>query len=672
MLLVAACGGDGGSIITTTSEGSTTIAAPGAVDTLEGVEGAVIRIVAQGSFVDPFEGALGNVTGGGSGVIIDPSGLAITNNHVVTGAALLEVYVGGSEEPLNARIVGVSECSDLAVIDIAGDGFPFVEWFDGEINAGLGIYAAGHPLGDPEYTLLEGIISKADADGESTWSSVDAVVEHSAETLPGNSGGPLVTEDGQLVGIAYAGNEAGQSFAIGRDVARPVVTQLITGIDVESIGVNGEAFVGETFSGVWVYSVDAGSPADIAGVRGGDLIFELGRLDIGVDGTLAAYCDVLRSHTVTDVLDITVFRAATGEVLAGQLNGRELEVTTTITSGAGELPEGTPYSGYTTITDDSGSITVSVPIEWADIDGGMWDGFPLFESAVGAGPGLAASPDMAAFDAGWDVPGVFIMATTELPGSIDDYLDTFGAAYGATCVYDARYDYDDGMYQGAFDRYDDCGGIGTTMILIVARPPDQSFTVAVDLQLLTQADLDAADEIIATFQVTAPEATAGADYDAYMYTTDDTGAISVSVPVEWSDISGAYIGTPLVSAAGGPMLIASTDRSGLVNDWTTPGFVVGATGELDGLALDDVLDTSTATAFEECTYVGRFDYSIAGLAGRLDQFSGCGGTGAEMLMFFVRPPDEAYTFAGIFVILEERDWGALAEFEGSLTFTPLG
>ena len=94
------------------------------VKDIEGAKAATIQVEAQGSFVDPEFGQLLNTAGRGSGFIIDPSGIAVTNNHVVTGSALIKVWVGGSTEPLNARILGVSECWDLAVIDIEGEGFP--------------------------------------------------------------------------------------------------------------------------------------------------------------------------------------------------------------------------------------------------------------------------------------------------------------------------------------------------------------------------------------------------------------------------------------------------------------------------------------------------------------------------------------------------------------------
>jgi serine protease Do len=86
----------------------------GLVTNVEDVKKATVQIEAEGSFVDPQVGQVYNVAGRGSGFIIDPSGIAVTNNHVVTGAALIKVWVGGETKPRNARVLGVSECWDLA------------------------------------------------------------------------------------------------------------------------------------------------------------------------------------------------------------------------------------------------------------------------------------------------------------------------------------------------------------------------------------------------------------------------------------------------------------------------------------------------------------------------------------------------------------------------------
>ena len=298
------------------------------VSSLRDVQRATIQIQAEGSFVDQELGQQLNRRGRGSGLIIDESGIAVTNNHVVTGAAILQVWIGGESNPRNARILGASECSDLAVIDIEGDGYPVFEWFDGEIFAGLDVFAAGFPLGDPEFTLTRGIVSKIRTRGETNWASVDSVIEHDATINPGNSGGPLVTTEGKVVGVNYAGrNETSQFFAISRDEALKVINQLRAGQDINSIGVNGTAVRNQeqSISGIWVASVKSGSPASDVGIKGGDIITKLEGLVLATDGTMADYCDVLRTHHPEDVLSIEVLRFATGEVLEGKLNSYKLQ-----------------------------------------------------------------------------------------------------------------------------------------------------------------------------------------------------------------------------------------------------------------------------------------------------------------------------------------------------------
>jgi serine protease Do len=108
----------------------------GAISILTDAKQAIIQIEAQGTFIDPEVGLVLNSAGRGSGFIIDPSGLAVTNNHVVTGAALIKVRIAGEDTMRNARLVAVSECSDLAVIDIDGDGYPYLDWNSNPIDVG--------------------------------------------------------------------------------------------------------------------------------------------------------------------------------------------------------------------------------------------------------------------------------------------------------------------------------------------------------------------------------------------------------------------------------------------------------------------------------------------------------------------------------------------------------
>jgi serine protease Do len=477
-------------------------AKPGAVSRLQDVKSVTIQIEAAGSFVHPQVGQVLNVAGRGSGFIIDPSGLAVTNNHVVTGAALLKVWIGGATQPRNAKILGVSECSDLAVIDIDGEDYPYLEWYEGDITTGLPIYAAGFPLGNPEYTLLQGIVSKERAGGETNWASVDHVIEHTALTNPGNSGGPVVTENGKLVAIHYAGDpDTEQHFAIARDEARPIIEQLRAGKDVNTIGVNGEAVNnGQGLSGIWVASVKSGSPADKTGVKGGDIITKLEGLVLATDGTMADYCDILRTHNPGDTLNIEVLRFATQEVLEGQLNGRKLEQRFSFAQQVegGESAGATKYSGYTTVTDDSGAISIAVPAEWSDVSGSPWE---LEGKVVGAA--IAAARNRDNFYNTWSEPGVFFGASHVMAQKLNEeaLLDLKMYDFSDECKYEGRFDYKDPLYTGRYDQYKNCGGAGTMFINLAAVPETRAYVILVQVQIVSEADLEALDKIINSFQV---------------------------------------------------------------------------------------------------------------------------------------------------------------------------
>ena len=487
-----------------------TPAGPVAEATFQDAIKATIQIEAQGSFMDPEFGMQLNTAGRGSGFIIDPSGIAVTNNHVVTGAAFLQVYVQGNDRPLNAKILGVSECNDLAVIDIEGDGFPFLEWSTAPARLGTEVYALGFPLGDPEPTLTRGVISKEQAGGETSWASVNNVLEHDATINPGNSGGPLVSTDGKVVGVNYAGaSNVNQYFSISANDARAVVEQLRAGTDLDSIGINGEAVItGDGDTGIWVASVKSGSPADKVGVEPGDIISSLEDLILSTDGTMSDYCDILRSRNATDPMNIGVLRYATQEYLEGQLNGPELEQSFSFAQAVeveedaaapsgGDTGGGETYQEYVGIYDDSNALYVEVPVEWSDVDGSNWlddeDGTVL-------GSELMASTNLAGFSSDYVTPGVQIIASAGLGGqemgSLVDFFD-----FSTDCTLDGRYDYEDPLFNGVYDLYTDCAGEGSVIIVLAAEPADRAYATIVLVQAVTSADLDALDHILNTFNV---------------------------------------------------------------------------------------------------------------------------------------------------------------------------
>mgnify|MGYP001150394544 CR=1 FL=1 len=500
----------------------------GAVKDLDGVKSAVVQIIAEGSFQDPGEWNI-NVGSSGTGFIIDPSGIAVTNNHVVTGAAFFKVYVGGDlDKAYDAKVLGVSECSDLAVIDIEGDGFPYLEWYPGEVKVGLDIYAAGFPFGDPEYTLTEGIVAKAQTNGDTVWASVKQVIQHTAKINPGNSGGPLVTKDGQVVAVNYAGitEMADQNFAIAREAALPVLKQLQDGEDVDSIGVNGITLAGvlgsSEVAGVWVRSVASGSPADKARIQAGDIIYQMEGQVLATDGTMLDYCNVLRSHDATDTLSVSVIRSGDMSYMEGQLNGRQLEFlgylddsggTNTTGSGSGTLtgPDATDYPEYVVVTDDSGQVRVEVPAEWAEVDGAVWQsdwGTIQFDA-----PQISAAYYLDGFydtsPTGYTESGVFFAASPDM-GKIGGYVQLLDGVKGwneDNCTYSGRTKYGEGdwydpLYEGQFDLWENCGSFNTAVFTLAARPKADPFAylVLLEVHITKEASYAALTRILASFE----------------------------------------------------------------------------------------------------------------------------------------------------------------------------
>ena len=512
LVFVASCGGSSGGTsspatdaVTTTTTTAVEVTTPatevpsGAISSIDDVKTATVQILAQGSYRDPAEGQQ-STFGSGSGFIIDPSGIIVTNNHVVTGAGAVEVLVGGSTEEIPAKILGVSECNDLAVLQLADPGdYPYLEWFEGDVQPPAEVYTAGFPLGDPEFTITKGIVSKAKADGDTNWASVRSVLEHDANIQPGNSGGPLVNPEGKLLGINYAGGDPGtgtaQFFAISRDIAEPVVEQLKSG-DAETIGVNGQAFVDTDLglAGVWVGAVSAGSPAAKVGLQPGDVITSMNGVQLA-SGTMKEYCDVLRTANTGDAIGIKVIRFDTQVGLEGELNGPPLTERYSFAEqveSAGEAPAaaGTNYSGYQTVTDDSGRLSVELPVEWTDIQTGAQD----LGLSTGPAPAITASPNLA--DPTLPSMAMFAIdgATGIAPDSILDGMTITG------CTETDRQDYADAIVAGRFATQTcDDGSVVVSIVATSLTNPD--LVVLLTVVAFTDADLQALDRMAASFVV---------------------------------------------------------------------------------------------------------------------------------------------------------------------------
>jgi serine protease Do len=467
-----------------------------AVD-FEHIKEATVRIYAEGTFVEP--GTLDPYEGGwyGSGFIVDPSGLIVTNYHVAGGAESMVVWIGDDNDDgdeIEATIVGYSECLDLAVIQLEdGDDYPYMAWHEGEITEGLDVYSAGFPGGDPNFTLTKGIVSKSDFEREFSWSSLQHVIEHDARIRGGNSGGPLIDAEGRVVGVNYAGDGGADDYnwAIHRDEVLDVIDDLEDGDAVQSLGLSGSALSGGgDEAGVWVQSVQADGPAEDAGILPGDVLITMEGDGLAAEGTMEEYCDIIDDEGTNAEIDVEVYRPSEDSYYEGQFNGNELEY---VSGGNG----GSTIEGFYLATDDSGTIEVSVPEEWADVDGeGYEDDQGRQYTAV------TVTPDLDGWQNGsWEVPGVRILASEELVGEDPaSELADFMVSIAPECTLDDEGEFDDGLYIGQYQYYVSCGGVDTDFVGLVATDYDNTHMIYLAVQMVDSSDKTTVlDEILATF-----------------------------------------------------------------------------------------------------------------------------------------------------------------------------
>lgn len=291
---------------------------------------AVVAIVIGGS------GDLGSAgfsaQGAGSGVIVDPDGLILTNRHVVGDGGSLTVYLEDGRS-FNGKLEGVDTLTDLALLRIRASGLPAATLGDSSsVEVGDPAIAIGNPEGDLPGSVTAGIVSAlereivvGDAAGLQAPESLRHLIQHDAAINPGNSGGPLLAGDGTVIGIntAMSGGSQGIGFAIPINLARPIVTQVLAGDPIQRpyIGIffteidrqlaedeslpvtSGVLIRGDDVSGQ--PGVIAGGPADKAGLRDGDILTAID--DQPIDAT--HQLDVaLLGHEPGDVIDLTVRR----------------------------------------------------------------------------------------------------------------------------------------------------------------------------------------------------------------------------------------------------------------------------------------------------------------------------------------------------------------------------
>ncbi len=311
------------------------------IGAVEKVGPAVVKIEVEHS----ARSRQGEAQGSGSGFIFTPDGLILTNSHVVAGASGIRVTLADGRR-MHADLIGSDPDTDLAVVRVTAPGLVQAELGDSSrVRVGQIAVAIGNPLGF-DCTVTTGVVS---ALGRSLRSQsgrlMDDIIQTDAALNPGNSGGPLVTSAGMVIGVntAVIRPAQGLCFAIASNTVRFVAGLLIRdGVIRRSyIGLAGQVvplprrlvrYHGLSADrGVFVSSLETHGPASLAGVREGDIIIAFAGRDVnGVDDLHRLLTEdrigtatPLRVLRQVELVDVTVIPREAGHMSAATASQNE-------------------------------------------------------------------------------------------------------------------------------------------------------------------------------------------------------------------------------------------------------------------------------------------------------------------------------------------------------------
>ena len=228
----------------------------------------------------------------GSGVIVDPAGILLTNEHVIRGAAEIHVVLADGRQ-LDAEVIGSDADNDLAVLKVQSKSpLPFAKLgTSGDLMIGEKVVAIGSPFGLKK-TVTVGVVSATGRSIKADDRIYNDFVQTDASINPGNSGGPLLNIDGEVIGInsAIFASAQGIGFAIPADKVKRIMAELTqfgkvrpawVGVEVQALTTELARRLGwDRNFGVIVAAVEPGSPAENAGVQRGDIVTSVGNSQV--------------------------------------------------------------------------------------------------------------------------------------------------------------------------------------------------------------------------------------------------------------------------------------------------------------------------------------------------------------------------------------------------------
>jgi serine protease Do len=252
----------------------------------------------------------------GTGFVIDPQGLVLTNQHVVEGASEITITFSGNKK-YSGKVIGQDKELDLALIKIdAPEQFTALTLGNSDkMRVGEWVIAIGNPYG-LDHTVTAGVISAKGRPMKIENRSYRNLIQTDAAINPGNSGGPLLNTRGEVIGINTAVNVSAQGigFAISINTARDVLEELINqgkidraymGAYLSDMDENMARYLGVSNRGVLVVEVVPGGPADKVGVKKYDVILTVDNTDLGTADDFQA---IFKSKKPGELVNLKIIR----------------------------------------------------------------------------------------------------------------------------------------------------------------------------------------------------------------------------------------------------------------------------------------------------------------------------------------------------------------------------
>ena len=273
--------------------------------------------------------------GSGSGVIISSDGYIVTNHHVIETAEDIQITTNNNQS-YGAKVIGSDEQNDIALLKIdAAEELTYAIFGDSDsTQIGEWVLAVGNPF-NLTSTVTAGIISAKSRNLDRTGRTTQSYIQTDAAVNPGNSGGALINDKGELIGINTAiqtqtGSYVGYSFAVPSNIAKKVIEDILEYGDVQYgfLGVTGtslnsfraEELDVEDTEGFYINGIDKESGANTAGIKIGDVIKDIDGIKISKFSDLKGYLNTKRPN---DIVEVNLKRDSKSIKVRVQLNKNE-------------------------------------------------------------------------------------------------------------------------------------------------------------------------------------------------------------------------------------------------------------------------------------------------------------------------------------------------------------